>query len=131
MRTLGAMDEYAVPFEVVPDITEYFGRIEFAVGYEADRTLSVTMFGARDLALKFRGVIAVRHEDECPGFDPFPKSLPELADTRWAFPVLKVEGSRWCAQWEGIHSGKAHFALLSESDLLQVIASPVVEAHWN
>ena len=127
------MNEKAVPFNVLPDIDQHFDLIEFSLKPRKNdftRTLDVVMYGAKCLALRFSGVIAVRHEDECPGFDPLPKDLPKLSGQIWTYPLLTIQNSTWSEQWNFIPQKRQHFALISSDDLLQIVASPEVEAKW-
>ena len=127
------MNEQALPFIVLHDIDQHFDLIEFALTprkNDSNRTLDVVMYGVRRLALRFTGVIAIRHEDECPGFDPLPTDLPKLSGQIWTYPLLIIQNSTWSEQWNFIHQERQHFALISSDDLLQVVASPEVEAHW-
>ncbi len=90
--------------------------------------MSVLMRGKRDLSLRFAHVIALRYEDECPGFDPLPKPLPMLKASVTC-PLLTIENSGWAKQW-AMHADLVHFALISSDDLVQLIAKPGVEAGW-
>ncbi len=88
------------------------------------------MHGERNLSILFKGVVGVRFEQECPGFDPLPDALPMLRPST-TFPLLKITGSEWLEQLEGIYLGLNHFALISSDHLLQIIAKPDVIAHWE
>jgi hypothetical protein len=121
--------ESAAIWTPVPDIDEGFGSIVFTRLSDPERTLDLEMRGDRDLLLRFTGVIALRYEDECPGFDPLPKPLPILK-TRVTFPLLRIQESRWLDQWS-MYKGRVHFAMISSDDLVQVIAKPNVEARWR
>jgi hypothetical protein len=93
----------------------------------------------RELALRFKRVIVLCGEDECPGgFIPIPKPLPKLGrggNPDWTFPLLKFIDSEPLKQYELIFHHKdqplAHFCLISLHNLVQVIASADVEATWN
>ena len=122
------MDERATAWTPVPDISEGFASISFSYGAAASRPLLVVLSGTRRLSLRFTRAIALRYEDECPGFDPLPRPLPMLK-AGVTFPLLKIENSRWVEQWP-MHNGLAHFALISSEDLIQLIASPTVDAQW-
>ncbi len=130
------MTETAIKWECVPDIDEIFGDISFSYQALEKGSLLVVMHGKqRDLVLKFPRVIALRYEDDCPGFDPLPSPLPTLKNGR-TFPTLKIEQSDWLSQWAPIYSGSSlkditHFALISLNDLVQIIAMPAVEAYWK
>ena len=124
------MTESAVTWEPVSGIDGLFGSISFAYGPDDGRSVLVTMHGARNLHLRFTGAIALRFEDDCPGFDPLPNPLPMLRPGV-TFPLLKIEHSQWLSQWHPVHSGLVHFALLSLDDLVQLIAKPSVDAHWG
>jgi hypothetical protein len=84
--------------------------------------------GARTLSLRFTQVIALRYEDECPGFDPLPKELPMLKPGV-TFPLLKIEESEWAKQW-AMYNNLVHLALISSDDLVQLVANPEVDARW-
>jgi hypothetical protein len=90
------------------------------------------MYGHRNLHLRFTGAIAIRFEDDCPGFDPLPPPLPMLRPGL-TFPLLAIEDSEWVGQWKLIRAGARlrHFALLSLDDLVQIIAESDVVAHWR
>ena len=120
------MTERAVVLGVVPGIDVPFASISFSYEPGNERSVLVTMHGARNLRLRFKGAIALRFEDDCPGFDPLPHPLPMLRDGV-TFPLLKIEESKWLAQWHPVHSNLAHFALLSLDDLVQLLAKPDVE----
>jgi hypothetical protein len=124
------MTQVAVPFNILPDVDHHFDVIDFSLKNETTRTLEVVMYGARRLSLRFTQVIAVRHEDECPGYDPLPKDLPKLAGQIWTFPLLTILGSTWKQQWDFQPQQRQHFALISAGDLVQIVASPEVEAKW-
>jgi hypothetical protein len=126
--TRGDMTERATEWRPVADIVEGFGSISFSKGRGASRPLTVIMHGHRHLSLSFTRVTALRYEGECPGYDPLPRSLPMLKESV-TLPLLKVEESRWADQWM-MHKGLVHFALISSGDLVQLIASPTVEAQW-
>jgi len=120
------MAERAVRFEFVPGIDAPYTSISFAYEPGDGRSVVVTMRGPRPIRLKFHGAIALRFEDECPGFDPLPHPLPMLRQDV-TFPVLRIEGSKWLAQWSPNHQKLAHFALVSSDDLVQIIAQPEIE----
>ena len=86
------------------------------------------MHGARRLSLAFSNVVAMRYEDECPGFDPLPRPLPMLKKGV-TFPLLTIAHSEWRAQWV-MHQDLVHYLLISSDDLVQIVAGPIVEAHW-
>jgi hypothetical protein len=113
----------------VPDVLEGFGSIALQKGSaDSAKHLRVIMHGNRQLSLVFSNVVAIRYEDECPGFDPIPRPLPMLKE-QVTFPLLTVAHSEWRAQWI-MHRELVHYVLISSDDLVQVIASPAVEAHW-
>jgi hypothetical protein len=97
----------------------------------------------RDLILKFRQVIVLSGEEECPGgFVPAPavQSLPKLergANPTWTFPLLQLYDSEALNQYQMIFHQRApnpplaHFFLVSMHNLLHVIASADVHAAWN
>ncbi|MGH8446238.1 MAG: hypothetical protein ACREVL_13280 [Solimonas sp.] len=91
----------------------------------------------QDLLLEFREVTGLRWEREFPGFEHYPENMPKCDKPweGWSFPLLTVEGSAWLEQHRGVHEAAsdlrlAHFVLLSSDDLLQVIATRDVSAHW-
>ena len=124
------MIEKAIKWEPVPGIDGLFGSISFAYAPGDGRSISVTMHGERNLHLHFARAIALRFEDDCPGFNPLPRPLPMLR-VDVTFPLLKIEQSLWVSQWHPLHTGLVHFALLSSDDLVQLIARPSVDAHWG
>ncbi len=117
------------PIQGIERIESPFASIAFSYEPEHRRAVSVTMYGARSLRLCFRGVLALRFEDDCPGFDPLPHPLPTIRPGL-TFPLLNIEASPWLGQWQPMHPGLAHFALLSLNDLVQLIAEPDVSAQW-
>jgi hypothetical protein len=118
--------ERATMLQVIPGMDAPFESISFAYEPGDDRSVSVTMHGTRSLRLRFTSVIALRFEDDCPGFDPLPRPLPMLRPGM-TFPLLKVEESSWLNQWHPVHQNLAHFVLLSLDDLVQLIASPTFD----
>jgi hypothetical protein len=93
----------------------------------------------RDLRLRFDGPLALRWEDECPGFDPVPDRLPKCATPEWrewTFPLLTVQGAelldqvRAVRQWVG-EPAISHFLLVSMNDLIQIVARSEVSAEWG
>jgi hypothetical protein len=88
------------------------------------------MIGTRVLVLRFAGVVAFRFEQECPGFDPLPHPLPLLRPSQ-TFPLLLIEGSGWLEQFSLIYKERRHFALITSDHLVQSIADPKVEIHWE
>ena len=127
------MTEKAATWDPVPDINGIdgpFGSVSFAYEPHDRRSIVVTMHGKRNLHLRFTGAIALRFEDDYPGFDPLPHPLPMLRPGV-TIPLLKIEHSHWLNKWHPVHAGLAHFALLSLDDLVQLIAKPNVEAHWG
>lgn len=121
------MKEHAERWEPVEGIAEMFGAISFA--HECGDLL-VTMRGERNLKIRFTGLIGLRFEDECPSFDPLPKTLP-MINARYTFPLLQIMNSQWLEQFEHIHHGRAHFSLISHSHLVQLLAKPDAEAYWE
>jgi len=111
----------------VTDIDSPFGSIEYSFQQEA---LSVRMIGTRTLVLRFSGVVALRFEQECPGFDFVPLPLPLLRPSQ-TFPLLLVEESEWLDQFKTIYGDLSHFALASSDHLLQLLAKRNVEARWE
>lgn len=94
---------------------------------------------SRDLTLKFKRVVVLCGEEECPGgFVPLPRALPQLGGgdrPTWTFPLLRLVGSEPLKQYDLIFHRKdqpmAHFCLISLHNLVQVIASADVEATWS
>jgi hypothetical protein len=95
---------------------------------------------ARDLILKFKQVIVLSSEDECPGgFVPAPaiKTLPKLGrgdDPTWTFPLLKLVDSEPLKQYQSMRPANpalAHFFIISMDNLVHVIASSDVVAVWS
>lgn len=119
----GVVAERAAMLQVIPGMDAPFESISFAYEPGRDRTVSVTMHGDRSLRLRFTSVIALRFEDDCPGFDPLPHPLPMLRPGM-TFPLLKIEESLWLKQWHPVHQNLTHFVLLSLDDLVQLIACP-------
>lgn len=122
------MSESASAWYPVPDIEDGFGSISFSYRHH-DRGALVVMHGRRQLSLSFTGVIALHFEDDCPGNFPLPVERPRL-NAQFMFPLLKIENSRWLAQWP-MWRTLTHYALLSLDDLVHVIARPTAEAHWK
>jgi len=122
------MNERAVKWQPVADIDQGFGSISFAYEPCKGRSLSLLMHGDRTLSLRFTQLIALRYEDECPGFDPLPTQLPMLKP-RVTFPLIRIEESEWAKRW-AMHKNLVHFALISSDDLIQLIAKPEIEARW-
>jgi hypothetical protein len=133
-------------WEPVQGIDGPCGQIAFS--YTPIHTATVSMlFGGiasgppRDLILKFRQVIVLSGEEECPGgFVPAPaaQSLPKLAQgVPWTFPLLQLFDSEPLNKYQMIfhqrqpHPPLAHFFLVSMHNLLHVIASSDVYAAWN
>jgi hypothetical protein len=114
-------------WHAVPDIDSPFGSIQYS--FEADFA-SVRMIGERTLALRFSGVVALRFEQECPGFDFPPLPLPMLTPSH-TFPLLRVDESPWLEQFTQIYGEIFHFALVSSDHLFQVLAKSDVEARWE
>ena len=112
------------------DIDGLFGSISFAYEPGEARCLTVVMHGHRELHLRFSGVIALRFENDCPGFDPLPHPLP-MIQPGVVFPLLKISQSSWLNQWSPLHATCVHFALLSLDDLVQIIAEPNVDVRWG
>jgi hypothetical protein len=126
------MNERASAWYPVPDINDGFGSI--SLSYEArvsnePRSVLIVMNGGRTLSLRFTAVIALHFEDDCPGNFPLPPRRPRL-NADFMFPLLKIENSRWAAQWP-MWPNLTHYALLSLDDLVHLIAGPTVLAHWE
>jgi hypothetical protein len=120
------MNEHASAFHPLSDIDDGFDSISLsyvARTFMEPRNVLVAMNGRRTLSLRFTGVIALHFEDDCPGNFPLPPQRPR-------FPILKIDNSRWAAQWP-MWPGLVHYALLSLDDLLHLLAGPTVLAHWE
>lgn len=97
----------------------------------------------RDLVLKFKRVIVLSGEDDCPGgFVPAPavESLPKLGrgdHPSWTFPLLKLIDSAPLNQYQMIFQVQApnpplaHFFLIALHNLVHVIASADVQVAWT
>jgi len=130
------MNERAIAWHPVPDITDGFESISFAYEPRTARTsfhqklrsATIVLNGNRSLSLKFAGIIALHFEDDCPGNFPLPSERPRL-NAKWMFPLLTIESSSWLAQWP-MWPNLVHYVLLSLDDLVHVIAGPTVAASW-
>ena len=86
----------ATKWQPVADIDSPFESISYAF---RDDALSLQMHGTRTLVLGFSGVVALRFENECPGYDfTGGADLPMLRPSQ-TFPLLRIEGSPWLEQW--------------------------------
>jgi hypothetical protein len=134
--------ERCVRWEPVSGIESPCADITFACE-PSDRLSAIMHFShmtdhpPRDLRLIFSGAISLRWEDESFGLNPLPDLLPQLgsgAQSKWTFPLLRVEHSAWLAAHEArlppLAAGRCHFALVALNDLLQILALPDVEAAW-
>ena len=117
------MLEHATKWEPIADIDSPFGSIAYAFRHDS---LSVQMIGVRTLTLAFTGVVALRFEQECPGFDFIPLPLPRLTPA-WTFPLLLVDGSPWRERYGTTCGELLHFALVSNDHLLQLLASSLLK----
>lgn len=122
------MTAQVTKWQPVSDIVSPFESISYS--FEHDNLL-VRMIGVRTLVLQLSGVVALCFEQECPGFDFLPVSpLPMLRQSQ-TFPLLLVEESPWLNEFKVIYTNLSHFALVSSDHLVQVLARPNVEAHWE
>lgn len=138
----------AEKWEPIDGIDRPCAQISFSYSPVHTATVSMRFDGLasgppRDLILKFRQVIVLSGEEECPGgFVPAPavQSLPKLergANPSWTFPLLQLYDSEALNQYQMIfhqHAPNpplAHFFLVSMHNLLHVIASADVHAAWN
>jgi hypothetical protein len=121
------MSERAIKWQPVPDIDSPFESISYSF---QENALSVRMIGVRRLVLRFSDVVALRFEQECPGFDFLPLPLPMLRPLA-TFPLLLVEESPWLDKFNMIYKHCSHFALISGNHLVQLIAKTDVEARWE
>lgn len=118
--------ERSEKWEPITDLDEPFGSLSYSFEHPS---FQVMLLGARRLSLHFTGVVAVRFELECPGYDPLPRPLPMLREAV-TFPLLQVHGSRLLQDFRHMYPGVAHFALVSSDHLLQLIAQPHPRAAW-
>ena len=131
-------------WEPVPGISGPSDQIAFSYVPSHAATVLMTfddMPGGspRGLTLKFKRVVVLCGEEECPGgFAPTPKPLPKIGrgdNPTWTYPLLKFVASEPLEQYELIFHRKddplAHFCLVSLHNLVQVIASADVEATWG
>lgn len=113
----------------------YSGRENAFVTMHFSRVVGLPM---QDLLLRFRDIVALRWELECPGFDPVPKELPKCTVakwTTWTFPLLRIEESSWLRKYAPIYQlpkgpSLSHFLLISMNDLVQLIARSDATAEW-
>ncbi len=133
----------ASPWNPVPDVVGPCADISFERLLTGE--LQVTMHFStvvglpdKDLQLRFTNVLAVWWEVECPGIEAVPAKLPKCAAPewdKWTFPLLTVEGAEFLERLRPIYerAGVAAlglFLLVSMNDLIQVVASSIVEATW-
>ena len=118
------MAQRASGWRPVPDLDAPFESISYSFQHDI---LSVRMIGIRTLMLNFTGVIAIRFEQECPGFDFVSPPLPMLRPSQ-TFPLLQVDGSHWLEQYTAVYGDLSHFALVSSDHLLQLLAKHDVQA---
>ena len=135
-------------WEPIDGINGPCGQIAFSYSPLHTATVSMRFDGIaagppRDLILKFRQVIVLSGEEECPGGfvrAPAVQSLPKLErgdNASWTFPLLKLVDSEPLDQYQMIFHQRApnpplaHFFLVSMHNLLHVIASADVHAAWN
>ena len=121
------MVERVTKWQPVSDIDSMFESISYSF---QDDALMVRVIGVRTLGLRFSGVVALRFEQECPGFDFLPRPLPMLRPSQ-TFPLLLAEGSQWLEQFKMIYGDLSNFALVSSDHLVQLLAKPNVEARWE
>jgi len=129
-------------WDVVPSIDSPCADISLT--YNNPDTVIVTMhfshvkgLPSRDLVLTFDGAISLRWESETFGLNPLPEPTPRCtaaAWESWIFPLLKIEDSSWLRAHLNNNpvaaEGRAHFALVTMNDLLQVLALPEVKYQW-
>jgi hypothetical protein len=131
-------------WEPIDGICGPCGQISFSYFPAHTATVLMTFDGIgggppRGLTLKFKRVVVLCGEEECPGgFVPTPKPLPQLGrgdHPTWTFPLLNFLDSEPLKQYELIFHHKdqplAHFCLISLHNLVQVIASADVKATWG
>jgi hypothetical protein len=136
---------HAEPWEPIEGICGPCDHIAFSYLPYQTATIRMTFVRttggpARDLILKFKQVIALSSEDECPGgFVPAPatKSLPKLGrgdHPTWTFPLFKIVDSEPLKQYQSMrppNPSLAHFFIISMDNLVHVIASSDVAAAWS
>jgi hypothetical protein len=131
-------------WEPIDGICGPCGQISFSYIPVHTATVLMTFSGIaggppRGLTLKFKRVIVLCGEEECPGgFVPTPKPLPKLGrgdHPNFTFPLLKFVDSEPLKQYDLIFHQKdkplAHFYLISFHNLVQVIADAEAEATWS
>ena len=133
-------DQRSVKWEPVSGIQSACADISFALDARDELTARMHfsfMKGqpARDLLLKFAGVVSVQWEEEAFGMILLPKPWPQIEagdHPTWTFPLLQIENSAWLADYRQIPAGegRVHFALVSLNDLLHVLALPEVTVSW-
>jgi hypothetical protein len=122
------MTERVAKWQPVSDIDCPFESILYS--FHRDQLLVVRLIGFRTLELHFSGVVGLRFEQECPGFDFLELPLPMLSSSQ-TFPLLLVQESEWLKRFTGIYGNLSHFALVSSDHLVQLLARPNVEARWE
>jgi hypothetical protein len=131
-------------WEPVAGISGPSGQISFSYVPSHTATVLMTFDGTaggppRGLTLKFKRVVVLCGEEECPGgFAPTPQPLPKIGrgdHPTWTYPLLKLVDSDPLEQYELMFHHKdqplAHFCLISLHNVVQVIASADVEATWD
>ena len=96
-------------WQPVDDIDSPFHSICFSF---KDNSLEVRMVGNKTLVLQFSGVVAIRFEQECPGFD-FPPGPAPIIRKAEAYPLLIIEGCPWFENFKLIYKDARHFGLIS------------------
>lgn len=99
------MGERVTKRQPVSDIDFPFGSISYSFQHDA---VLVRMIGAKIVVLHFSGVVALRFEQECPGFEFPALSLPILRPAQ-TFPLLLVEGSEWLEQFSKMYKDISHW----------------------
>jgi hypothetical protein len=122
-----SMPERVIKWQPVADIDSAFGAVSYSFDSDA---LVVRMSGVRPIVLRFFGLVALRFEQECPGFDFPAHPLPMLRASE-TFPLLRIEQSQWLERYLGMYGELAHFALVSSDHLLELLAKPNAEARWE
>jgi hypothetical protein len=134
----------AEAWEPIAGINGPSGQISFSYVPAHTATVRMTFAGLaggppRGLTLKFKRVVVLCGEEECPGgFSPTPKLLPKLGrgnHPNYTFPLLRFVDSEPLKQYDQIFHQKdqplAHFYLISLHNLVHVIASGDVGATWG
>jgi hypothetical protein len=142
-RSLGDSAMHVEKWEPIEGISAPCDHIAFSYiplhAAETRMTFAATAgSGPRELILRFKQVVVLSGEDECPGgfvLAPAINSLPKLgrgAHPTWTFPLFKIVESEPLKNYQLMRPQKiAHFFMVSMDNLVHVIASADVDAAWN